>query len=372
MELLASCAFGLEKLVQLEIKNLGYKVLKTEDGRITFEGDQSALIRANLWLRCANRVQIKITEFNATTFDQLFEAIKACDWQKYIGQDDAFPIKASSSKSMLHSEPTIQSIVKKAVVTKLQNYYQSQNLSESSGIVYQIVVKATKDQFTVGIDSSGESLHKRGLRPHANSAPIKETLAAAFIKLSDWNPNKTLVDPFCGSGTIALEAELFRHNIAPGRSRNFAFKNWPWIDQEKIKAAYEQVNRAEIKGEKPPIYCFDIDPESLKIAEENAKNSGIENINIKFKRADFNDLDFTKFENCTFITNPPYGERLDEKEHVIELYKKLGQKFFQTKNCTLYIITPEANLPLLFGHREDKNRKLFNGTIKCYLFSYHT
>ncbi|MFA5829636.1 MAG: class I SAM-dependent RNA methyltransferase [Candidatus Gracilibacteria bacterium] len=399
MELIATCAFGLEKLVQDELRNLKLWTTKTEDGKVTFEGDELALIRANLWLRCADRVQIKIDEFEATTFDDLFDQIQPIEWEKHIGINDSFPVQATSAKSMLHSEPAIQSIVKKAIVKRLQQKYNLEILPENSGAVYQIMVKANKDQFTISIDSSGESLHKRGYRLKANLAPIKETLAAAMVKLSDWLPaglpngipERSFVDPFCGSGTIAIEAALMASDIAPGLKREFAFQNWPWIDPKKIKEAYDEANEAAAGSEKQtpetnadqadtakiqdaksskkiPIYCFDIDAQALEIAQENAKRAGFTSIN--FKRADFNDLDFSKFENCTFVTNPPYGDRLEEQAHVIEMYRQFGKKFAQTKNCSLFIITSNENFPLLFGRPADKNRKLFNGNIKCYLFSY--
>ena len=368
MELIASCAFGLEKLVHDELKKLGLWIVKTEDGRITFNGDEMDLIRTNLWLRCAERIQIKMAEFQATTFDQLFDQVNALEWEKYIGKNDAFPNTATSVKSVLHSVPAIQSIVKKAMVKRLQQKNGTDVLPENSGAVYQIFVKANKDQFVVSINASGDSLHKRGYRLRANLAPIKETLAAAMIKLSDWMPERTLVDPFCGSGTIAIEAALLAHNIAPGLKRPFAFQKWTWIDQNKVAGAIAEAHKLAKPVHKLPIYCFDIDPDSLKIAQENAKNAGFENIN--FKRSDFKDLDFSKFENCTFITNPPYGERLEDKVEVEKMYREFGKKFSESKNCSLYLITSNDNFPQLFGRPADKNRKLFNGNLRCYLYSY--
>lgn len=394
MELIATCAFGLEKLVHDEIKSLGLWVIKTEDGRITFKGDDLGLVRANLWLHCAERIQIKMAEFTATTFDQLFDNVNSVEWEKYIGKDDAFPNNATSVKSILHSEPAIQSIVKKAMVKRLQQKHSTEILSENSGITYTIFIKVNKDQFVISIDSSGESLHKRGYRLRANQAPMKETLAAALIKLSDWTPERTLVDPFCGSGTIAIEAALIAYNIAPGLKRQFAFQKWPWLDQKKIEQGYAEANKSGTKvpdaptipvvtpattvaspapmptepPKKLPIYCFDIDPSTLIIAQENAKRAGFSNIN--FKRADFKSLDFSKFENCTFITNPPYGERMEDKKEVQSMYYEFGNKFAQTKNCSLFIITSNENFPQIFGRPADKNRKLFNGNLRCYLYSY--
>lgn len=393
MHLIATCAFGLEKLIHDEIKKLGFWVISTEDGRITFEGDQEELVKANLWLRCADRIQIKIGEFDAVTFDELFDAVHALEWEKYIGNDDAFPVNAVSVKSALHSEPAIQSIVKKAVVKRLQKALPATELPEDSEAVFSIHVKANKDRFVLSIDSCGDSLHKRGYRTQANISPIKETLAAALVKLSDFSPDRTLVDLFCGSGTILIEAYLMANNIAPGLKRTFAFQSWPWMNQGLIEKAYTTASEAsrhsppspDHSGVKPRIYGFDIDPLVLKIAKRNAANAGFEDINLK--RADFNDLDFSKFENCTFVCNPPYGERAEamgtpgrvEKGEsalhfvpcvVREMYKALGRKFRETKNCSLYIITSHQDFPQLFGRKEDKNRKLFNGNLRCYFFSY--
>lgn len=368
MELIATCAFGLEQLVRDELKNLGIWVTKTEDGRITFNGDEMTLVRANIWLRCAERVQIKMAEFYATTFDQLFDAVNGIEWEKYISSRDSFPNNATSVKSMLHSEPAIQSIVKKAMVKRLQQKHNTETLPEDSGIVYQIFIKANKDQFVISINTSGDSLHKRGYRPIANLAPMKETLAAAMIKLSDWKPDRTLVDPFCGSGTIAIEASQLAHNIAPGLKRQFAFQKWPWMDQSKVTKIFEDIGKFAKPVAKLPIYCFDIDPEALGIAKDNAKRAGFETIN--FKRSAFQVLDFSRFENCTFITNPPYGERLEEKSDVEKMYREFGKKFAETKNCSLYLITSNENFPQLFGRQPDKNRKLFNGNLRCYLYMY--
>jgi putative N6-adenine-specific DNA methylase len=368
MELIATCAFGLEKLVYDEIKKLGFWVIKTEDGRVTFKGEDAELIKANLWLRCADRVQIKMDEFKAVSFDELFDAVNGMEWEKYIGVSDSFPVQATSVKSILHSEPAIQGIVKKAIVKRLQQTHKIEVFPENSGAIYQVVVKVNKDEFIVCIDSSGDSLHRRGYRFKVSEAPIKETLAAAMVMLSDWTPKRNLVDCFCGTGTIAIEASLIAHNIAPGLRRQFAFHKWNWVDQKVLAAAYVEARQAALPIKKLPIYCFDNDPNSLLIAEDNSFFAGFETIN--YKCADFNKLDFSKFENCTFISNPPYGVRLEDKAKASEMYKQLGQKFARTKNCSMYIIVADENFPQLFGRPADKNRKLFNGKIRCYLFSF--
>jgi putative N6-adenine-specific DNA methylase len=373
MHLIATCAFGLEKLVYDEIKKLGLWVVKTEDGRVIFEGDELALIRANLWLRCADRVQIQTGEFQATTFEDLFNAVNNLPWEQFIAANDAFPVHATSIKSVLHSQPAIQSIVKKSIVKRLQQAHKVEFLPENSSATHQIIIKINKDQCVISIDSSGDSLHKRGYRTRANAAPIKETLAAAMVKLSDWTAEKalagqTLIDPFCGSGTIAIEAALIAQNMAPGLHRKFAFQQWEWIHKKYIQEAFTEARAAIKPLEKLPIYCFDIDPDALTMAQENAKCAGIPNLN--FKRSDFQDLDFTKFENCTFITNPPYGDRMEDEEKVATMYRTLGKKFAETKNSSLFLITSSEFFPQLFGRKADKNRKLFNGGIRCYLFSY--
>lgn len=390
MEFIATTAFGLEKLVYDELKKLGLWIVKTEDGRIIFEGDDMSFMRANMWSRCADRILIKMTEFRAVTFDQLFDSIYAVEWERYIGPNDSFPVAASSVKSVLHSEPAVQSIIKKAIVKRLQEKHKTATLPENSGAVYQVMVKATKDQFSVGLNTSGESLHKRGYRLGTVLAPIKETLAAALVKLSGWGIGelkRPLVDLFCGSGTIEIEAALIALNIAPGLHRPFAFEKWAWVDQKKLEEVRmeakklarnfrtEKLDSGEtvtVLPQKLPIYGFDIDPEALVIAEENVVRAGLPKLN--FKRADFMDLDFSKFENCTFICNPPYGERLEDSAAVKQMYRKLGQKFAQSKNCSLYLITSDETFPQLFaeanGRQPDKNRKLFNGNIRCYLFQY--
>lgn len=368
MELIATCAFGLEKLVYDEIKKLNLWVIKKEDGRVIFEGDERAMIRANLRLRCVDRIQIKIGEFEATTFDQLFDSINDIEWEKFIGPNDVFPVEAVSVKCALHSEPAIQSIVKKAIVKRLQKKHKTEILPENSGAVYQIIVKSNKDQFLVSIDSSGESLHKRGYRTKAGEAPMKETLAAAMIMLSDWTSEKTLIDPFCGSGTIAIEAAMMARNMAPGLKRAFAFHNWQWINSKKRIEAYEEATQEASTKKHLSIRCFDIDPNAIKIAKENARLA--EQEDIEFTCSDFKKLDFSKFKNCTFITNPPYGNRLENMKYAEEIYHELGKKFSQTKNSSLFLITPDEKFQTLFGKHADKNRKLYNGNIRCYLYSF--
>lgn len=369
MQLVATCAFGLEKLVFNEIKKLGLWVLKTEDGRVTFEGTVFDMVRANLWLRTAGRVHIKMDEFIATDFDTLFERILDIPWEDFIGEYDAFPIAASSAKSELHSEPSLQSIVKKAVVRRLEKVYDRSIFPEDSGVTYHIKVHVNKDNFLISIDSSGESLHKRGYRSMANLAPIKESLAAALITLTDWTPDKKLIDPFCGSGTLVIEAALMAMNVAPGLRREFPFQKWSWVDPEIVAKAYKEARDAAIDLPDLNIHGYDISKETLDIAKANAERAGVAEF-IHFECNDFNNLLYSKFKDATFIANPPYGERLSEKKHVEMLYRQFGKKFQETRNSSLFLITPDGNFPELFGRRADKNRKLFNGPIQCYLYSF--
>lgn len=369
MELIATCTFGLEKLVRNELKNLGMWIASVEDGKITFEADEEGLIKTNLCSRMASRIQMKVGEFDAKTFDELFDAISTFKWENCIEASDRFPVQATSVKSLLHSEPAIQSIVKKAVVKRLQKAYGTDFLPENSNALYQIVIKCNKDHFTASIDTSGEALHKRGYRASANAAPMKETLAAAMINLSDWDQNRTLIDPFCGSGTIPIEAALIAKKTAAGLNREFAFEKWPWIPQDKTKKIRDELRAAQVTEVMPKIFAFDIDPDTIEIAKENARIAGVDDI-IVFRCVDFNNLDFRNFKNCTFVTNPPYGERLEEAAGVTKMYQAFGEKFRQTKDCSLFLITSRQDFPRLFGRLEDKNRKLFNGNLKCYLYEY--
>ena len=349
MELIATCAFGLEKLVYDELKNLNCWVIKTEDGRVTFEGDQLEIVKA-------------------TTFEELFSNVNAIPFETMIGVDDQFPVAATSTKSQLHSEPAIQKIVKMAIVKRLMAQHKTEVLPEKTNAVYHVFIKANKDVFTISLDTSGESLHKRGYRTESNLAPIKETLAAAMIKLSDWDRKRPLIDPFCGSGTIAIEAALIALNVAPGLRRQFAFHNWPWIGAKAIEQGYTEARMAAKYLEKLPIYCSDIDEETLMIAKNNSERANVDQIH--FKLSDFHDLKFNKFNNCTFITNPPYGMRLEDEETARRIAYDLGDKFSETTGSSMFLITSDDNFPRVFGRPADKNRKLFNGNLKCYLYSF--
>ncbi len=365
MELIATCAFGLEKVLYQEIKKLGLWVVKTEDGKITFNGDHKEIMLTNLWLRTAERIYIKLNEFNANTFDQLFDQIFAMDWGEIIPQDATFPVLCSSTNSTLHHEPSIQSIVKKAIVKKLQLKRQQENLPET-GASYSILIRINKDFCTIALDTTGESLHKRGYRLKSNITPIKETLAAAIILMSDWDINKILIDPFCGSGTIPIEAYLIAKNIPPGLNRTFTFQTWANYNHSEMIEILKKA-RSEILPIEPKIQASDIHLQSIEIAQENAKRA---NVVIHFEQKNFEHIEFHKIKNATIITNPPYGDRIGTEEIAEKISTNLGFFYNRTQNTSLFLITSQPNFQTLFGRKADKNRKLFNGKIKCYLYQY--
>ena len=367
--LVAPCFFGVEKMLSREIQNLGYEIIKTEDGRVTYKTDEYGIAKSNIYLRCAERVHLKVAEFEAKTFDELFEGTKRINWAKYIPFGAQFPIsKASSIKSKLYSTPDIQSIVKKAVVESLKKSYLETGLLKEDKEKYPIFVFIHKDKVTLTIDTSGTALHKRGYRERANKAPIRETLAAAIMELVPWRPGRTLVDPMCGSGTLLIEAAMKGINMAPGLNREFISEKWRTMDKkiwwDVRREAYDQVdNDVQFK-----IYGYDIDEEALEIARENAEIAGVEDY-IEFKLGDA--TEFTSDEEYGFIvTNPPYGERLEDADTVKMLYKQLGYTFRKLKNWSYYLITSYEDFENEFGQDATRKRKLYNGMLKSYLYQY--
>ncbi|WP_455537917.1 THUMP domain-containing class I SAM-dependent RNA methyltransferase [Terrisporobacter sp.] len=367
--LVAPCFFGVEKMLAREIKNLGYEIIKTEDGRVTYKTDEYGIAKSNIHLRCAERVHLKVAEFEARSFDELFEGTKRINWAKYIPFGAQFPIsKASSIKSKLYSTPDIQSIVKKAVVESLKRSYLETGLLKEDKEKYPIYVFIHKDRVTLTIDTSGTALHKRGYRERANKAPIRETLAAAIMELVPWRPGRTLVDPMCGSGTLLIEAAMKGINMAPGLNREFISETWRTMDKkiwwDVRREAYNQMDEeTEFK-----IYGYDIDEEALEIARENAEIAGVADY-IEFKYGDA--TEFTSNEEYGFIvTNPPYGERLEDTETVKMLYKKLGYTFRKLKNWSYYLITSYEDFENEFGEEATKRRKLYNGMLKSNLYQY--
>lgn len=366
---MAPCHFGVEAVLKREITDLGYEIEQVEDGRVTFKGDALAVARANIFLRTAERVMIVVSRFKATTYDELFEGVKALDWDSYIPKDGKFWVKkASSVKSALFSPSDIQSIVKKAIVESLKNKYNIDWFDED-GDEYPIRVFLYKDEVIVALDTSGESLHKRGYRKNTAKAPISETLAAALIMLTPWRKDRILVDPFCGCGTFPIEAALIAANIAPGLEREFTAENWTNIIDKKCW--YEAVNEAndQINMDiETDIQGYDIDKEAIEMCRKNAKLAGVEDL-IHFQTRDVGDLSHPK-KYGFIITNPPYGERLEDKEQVKVLYEKLGRQYKKLDSWSAFVITSYEDAPRDMGVKPTKNRKIYNGMIKTYFYQF--
>ena len=368
-ELIAPCHFGLEAVLKKEIYDLGYEITLVEDGRVTFTGDEEAICRANLFLRTAERVLIQVGRFRATTFDELFEGTKALPWEDYLPQDGKFWVKkASSIKSKLFSSSDIQSIVKKAVVERMKQKYHVEWFSED-GADYPLRVFLLKDEVTVAIDTTGESLHKRGYRTMAGAAPLSETLAASLIMLTPWKGDRILVDPFCGSGTFPIEAAMMAANIAPGRNREFLSQEWDNLIHRKIwYEACEEADDLVNLSVETQIQGYDADEEVIAIARANAKRAGVEKL-IHFQRRPVAELNHPK-KYGFLITNPPYGERLEEKEALPALYKQIGEAYQRLYSWSMYLITSYEDAQRYIGKKADKNRKLYNGMLKTYYYQY--
>ena len=368
-ELIAPCHFGLEAVLKREILDLGYEISRVEDGKVSFWGDEQAVAYANMFLRTAERVLLKVGEFKATTYDELFEATKALAWEEYIPTNGKFWVKkASSIKSKLFSPSDIQSIMKKAMVERLKQKYHKEWFEED-GASYPVRVSLMKDIVTVAIDTTGVSLHKRGYRKLQSKAPISETLAAALIMLTPWKKDRILVDPFCGSGTFPIEAAMMAANIAPGMNRTFTAEKWTnlisrqlWYDT--VEEAQELVNtdiEVDIQG-------YDIDGEVVKAARENAKRVGVDHL-IHFQQRAVADLHHPK-KYGFIITNPPYGERLEEKADLPELYTQIGKAYEGLDSWSMYMITSYEDTERYIGRKADKNRKIYNGMIRTYFYQF--
>lgn len=366
--LIATAAFGLEAIVKREVQKLGYTDMEVENGRIMFKGDLLAIARSNLWLRCADRVKLVIGEFKATTFDELFEKTKALPWGDWLVENAEFPVSGKSVKSTLFSVPDCQAIVKKAIVESLKNKYKV-GWFEEDGPLYKIEVAILKDRVTLTIDTSGEGLHRRGYRDHIGTAPLKETMAAALIDLSFWNPDRLLVDPLCGSGTIPIEAALIGKNIAPGMYRTFASEDWPVIPKEVWREARKETHELADFDRKLEIMGTDIDPEVLKVARRNAGEAFVED-DIHFQQMPLNEWRSAK-KYGVIISNPPYGERISDEEEIIKLYTEMGRVFREHDTWSYYIITPYEDFERVFGRKADRKRKLYNGNIKIDYYQYH-
>ena len=368
-ELITPCHFGLESVLKREITDLGYEVLRTEDGKVTFAGDAEAIAYANIGLRTTERVLLKAGEFKAETYDELFEATKAIPWERYIPRDGKFWVaKANSVKSKLFSPSDIQSIMKKAMVERLKNVYGI-NWFEESGSSYPLRVSINKDIVTVGIDTSGESLHKRGYRTMTAKAPITETLASALIMLTPWHADRILVDPFCGSGTFAIEAAMLAANIAPGMNREFLAQSWNNLIDRKIwYDAFDEARELVNMDVETDIQGYDIDDNVIKAARANARNAGVENL-IHLQTRDVAALSHPK-KYGFIITNPPYGERISDKEECESLYRILGERYEQLDSWSMYLITAFKDAEKFIGRKADRNRKIYNGMMKTYFYQF--
>lgn len=368
-QLVAPCHFGLEAVLKREIYDLGYEITQVEDGRVTFEGDAEAICRANVFLRTAERVLLLVGRFRATTFDELFEEVKALPWEEYLPKDAKFWVKkASSIKSKLFSSSDIQSIVKKAVVERLKREYEVEWFPED-GAAYPIRVFLLKDEVMVTLDTSGESLHKRGYRTMTSKAPLTETLAAALLMLTPWKADRIFVDPFCGSGTFPIEAAMMAANIAPGMHREFIAEQWTNLIDRKLW--YETVEEAEEMVDTSvsvDIQGYDIDGEVVKAARENAKRAGVADM-IHFQERQVSELRHPK-KYGFIVTNPPYGERLEDKKDLPELYTQIGEAYRNLDSWSMYMITSYEDTEKYIGRKADKNRKIYNGMLKTYFYQF--
>ena len=368
-ELIAPCHFGLESVLKKEIYDLGYEIVSVEDGKVTFEGDSEAVVRANINLRTTERILIKVGQFKAETFTELFDKTKELPWEEFIPVDGKFWVtKANSINSKLFSGSDIQSIVKKAIVERLKGCYNVSWFKED-GASYPLRVTIHKDVVTIGLDTTGDSLHKRGYRPMAGKAPISECLAAALIKLTPWNKDRILVDPFCGSGTFPIEAAMMAANIAPGLNRGFTAESWENIIPKK--EWYDAVTEANDNIERnivTDIQGYDLDPHVIEIARSNSVNAGVDKM-IHFQQRGVDRLSHAK-KYGFIITNPPYGERLEDKESLPGIYETFGKRFAELDSWSAYMITSYEDAEKYFGRKADKNRKIYNGMIKTYFYSF--
>ena len=368
-DLLVPCHFGLEAVLKREIYDLGYEITKVEDGRVTFEGDEEAVCRANIFLRTAERVMIQVGRFKATTFEELFQGIKNLPWEDYIPEDGKFWVKkASSINSKLFSPSDIQSIAKKAMVERMKQKYHKEWFKED-GASYPVRIFLLKDEVTVALDTSGDSLHKRGYRTMTSKAPLTETLAASLIMLTPWRKDRILVDPFCGSGTFPIEAAMIAANIAPGMNRDFTAEEWTNMIDRKLW--YECVKEAEDMIDttvKVDIQGYDIDGDVIKAARENAKRAGVEHM-IHFQQRAVADLSHPK-KYGFIITNPPYGERLEDKADLPALYTQIGQAYQRLDSWSMFLITSYTDTEKYIGRKADKNRKIYNGMLKTYFYQF--
>jgi putative N6-adenine-specific DNA methylase len=367
--LIATTTFGMEGVVKDEVKKLGFSDLDVSNGKVEFKGNEKDICKSNLWLRSAERVQIKVGEFEAIDFDELYEKTKELPWDWFLPKDAHFPVSGKSVKSQLHHVPTCQSITKKAIVDSLKERYNTSWFDED-GPTYKIEVALYKDTATLTIDTSGTGLHKRGYRSLSSTAPLQETIAAGMITLSKWNSDRILIDPFSGSGTIPIEAALMAKNIAPGLNRDFDFEKWPLINNSDIKEVKEEA-KSKIKKDLDPrlIAGYDIDEDMVTMGRYHAKHAGVDDI-IHFQQMDFKDFS-TNRKYGYIIGNPPYGMRMSDKKEIEKLYSIMGEKLLPLDTWSYYIITAYEDFEKVFGKEASKRRKLYNGGIKVDYYQYY-
>lgn len=358
---------GIEAIAAEEVRALGY-TCEVENGKVIYQGDKLAIARSNLWLRTADRVKIVVGEFTATTFDDLFEQTKAINWEELLPENAQFPVQGKSVKSKLFSVSDCQAIVKKAIAERLKKAYSKSSWLEESGALFKIEVALLKDKVLLTIDTSGAGLHKRGYRAQQGEAPLKETLAAALVKLTKWQPNRPFHDPFCGSGTIPIEAALIGQNIAPGFNRDFLSEAWPWMDDQIWDKARQEAEDLANYDQPLDIHGTDIDHNMIKISELNAFEAGLGEL-VTFKQMQATDFS-TKKEYGVVLSNPPYGERIGDKEMVERMYRDIGKTFQEFDTWSYYILTSHPAFEKLYGKQATKKRKLFNGFIRTDLYQY--
>ncbi|WP_129688739.1 THUMP domain-containing class I SAM-dependent RNA methyltransferase [Gottfriedia acidiceleris] len=367
--LIATAAMGIEALVAREIKSLGFEDVVVENGRVLFKADEDGIVKANLWLRTADRVKLRVGEFKATSFDELFEKTKALPWHMFIPRNGQFPVSGKSHKSKLFSVSDCQAIVKKAIVDKLKTIQNIQGMLIEDGPLFRVEVSILKDIVTLTIDTTGrEGLHKRGYRVDQGEAPLKETLAASLVLLTNWNADLPFVDPFCGSGTIPIEAALIGHNIAPGSFRRFASEDWHWIGKKRWNEARQEAEDLANYDQKLEIIGSDIDHRMINVSKANADEVGLSD-SIAFKQMQVKDFT-TKSEYGYVVTNPPYGERLNDRPYVEKLYSDMGNVFTKLDTWSVYVLTSHEGFEQFYGKPATKKRKLFNGFIKTDYYQY--
>lgn len=367
-ELVVPCLFGIESTVSYELKNMGYEVKKVEDGRVTFIGDEAAICKANLWLRTGERVMVQVGQFKAYSFEDLFQGVKKIAWENFLTEDCEFPVaRVRTIKSKLYSVPDIQSVAKKAIVEKMSSIYKIKTFQEN-GDPHNIHIFINKDMVSVMIDTTGEALHKRGYREMSGGAPIRETLAAFMVMLTPWKWDRSLVDPFCGSGTILIEAAMIALNMAPGINRNFAGEKLSFIPKNLWWNARKEAHEAVIEDRELKLYGYDKDIEVLEIAQDNAELAGVLDY-IEFKEQDVKDLEL-EGDYGFVITNPPYGERLEDKKSVEEIYKVMGQRFRAHNTWSYYMITSLETTEELMKMKSTKKRKLYNGMLRTDYYQF--